>query len=270
MHFSKLTWSLGLSLLLNCRALDVAFEQEMCIAMPTQITSRWPFWMCQLFSWWESSLFHVFNMEQYSFQIAYSFKPGFCSLERCDREKQEFIFPNWPVLANASFLLWPKIICHWQRPQCTCAEDDGWFQVLGALFSVDDLTGFEITKFIELPAPFGIITVWGLVLPSIFVLASSITNLVLKDGLILQVCTSIVHDFTVPWSCKFARGTTNFNCRPHRPMYKQDISNLGFANWKTGWKNAAHWSKTSGKCSWRTKFWSDSEIGYGFDECKGF
>jgi hypothetical protein len=60
-------------------------------------------------------------------------------------------------------------------------------QTLGALFSVDDLTGFEITKFLELPQPYGILVVWGVVLPSIYVLATSLTNLVLKDGLILKV-----------------------------------------------------------------------------------
>ena len=34
-------------------------------------------------------------------------------------------------------------------------------QVLGGLFSIDDLTGFEITKLVELPEPYGIIIVWG-------------------------------------------------------------------------------------------------------------
>jgi len=57
---------------------------------------------------------------------------------------------------------------------------------LGALFSVDDLTGFEITKFLELPQPYGIAVVWGLVLPAIYVLSTSLTNIVLKDGLILK------------------------------------------------------------------------------------
>lgn len=60
-------------------------------------------------------------------------------------------------------------------------------QVLGALFSVDDLTGFEITKFLELPQPYGIFAVWGIVLPAIFLLSTALTNLVLKDGLILKV-----------------------------------------------------------------------------------
>lgn len=58
--------------------------------------------------------------------------------------------------------------------------------VLGGVFSVDDLTGFEITKIIELPEPYGIVALWGVLLPTIYVLAASITNLVFKDALILK------------------------------------------------------------------------------------
>ena len=60
-------------------------------------------------------------------------------------------------------------------------------QTLGAVFSVDDLTGFEITKAIELPEPYGIIALWGLVLPAIFIFANAITQLAFKDALILKV-----------------------------------------------------------------------------------
>lgn len=58
--------------------------------------------------------------------------------------------------------------------------------VLLGLFSIDDLTGFEVTQFMELPEPFGIIVVWGLVLPMVYVLSSAITNLVFKDALVLK------------------------------------------------------------------------------------
>ena len=61
-------------------------------------------------------------------------------------------------------------------------------QTLGALFSVDDLTGFEITKAVELPEPYGIIVVWGLVLPALFIFANALTQLAFKDALILKVC----------------------------------------------------------------------------------
>ena len=63
-------------------------------------------------------------------------------------------------------------------------------QTLILLFSVDDLTGFEITYLLELPQPWGIFVVWGLVLPLVYIVASSLTNLVLSDFLILKVSRS--------------------------------------------------------------------------------
>ena len=60
-------------------------------------------------------------------------------------------------------------------------------QVLGVLFSIDDLTGFEITKAIELPEPWGVVALWGLVFPSIFILANALTSLAFKDALIMKV-----------------------------------------------------------------------------------
>jgi len=57
---------------------------------------------------------------------------------------------------------------------------------LVALFSVDDLTGFEITKLIELPEPWGILVVWGVVLPLLYVFASSLTNVVVRDAVVLK------------------------------------------------------------------------------------
>lgn len=58
--------------------------------------------------------------------------------------------------------------------------------VLLGLFSIDDLTGFEVTKLVELPEPFGIIAVWGVVLPAVYVLANAITSFVFKDALVLK------------------------------------------------------------------------------------
>eukprot|EP00210_Caulerpa_lentillifera_P007449 g7119.t1 len=57
--------------------------------------------------------------------------------------------------------------------------------VLSTLFFFDDITGFEISKLIELPEPWGLITLWGLVLPACFILSQQLTNLVLRDGVIL-------------------------------------------------------------------------------------
>lgn len=58
--------------------------------------------------------------------------------------------------------------------------------VLGALFAIDDLTGFEITTAIELPPPYGVALLWGLLLPTTFVLATSITNVFFRDSLVLK------------------------------------------------------------------------------------
>lgn len=58
--------------------------------------------------------------------------------------------------------------------------------VLGLLFSVDDLTGFEITSLIELPPPLGLVALWGVLLPGIFVVATSLTNIVFRNSLVLK------------------------------------------------------------------------------------
>ena len=60
-------------------------------------------------------------------------------------------------------------------------------QTLLVLFSVDDLTGFELTRVMELPDPWGLVAVWGFVLPVAYLVSSALTNLVLRDFLILKV-----------------------------------------------------------------------------------
>lgn len=88
-------------------------------------------------------------------------------------------------------------------------------QTLVLLFSVDDLTGFEITYLLELPEPWGLFVVWGLVLPLVYIVSSSLTNLVLRDFLILKVgCSS-------PWqlvSCQvqITIGFRSFAVLPRR------------------------------------------------------
>ena len=68
-----------------------------------------------------------------------------------------------------------------------------WLQTLLALFSIDDVTGFQITNLVELPEPYGIIFLWGAVFPSIFIFVASITNFVFKDNLILKVGKQSLH-----------------------------------------------------------------------------
>ena len=62
---------------------------------------------------------------------------------------------------------------------------------LSLLFILDFLTGFSISKFVELPEPLGFIAVWVVVLPILYVLSDSLTKVVLKDALILNgQCTN--------------------------------------------------------------------------------
>lgn len=58
--------------------------------------------------------------------------------------------------------------------------------VLGFVFAIDDITGFEITEAIELPPPYGVALLWGLLLPTCFVIASSITNIFFKNAQVLK------------------------------------------------------------------------------------
>ncbi|KAL6611381.1 hypothetical protein ACP70R_039309 [Stipagrostis hirtigluma subsp. patula] len=57
---------------------------------------------------------------------------------------------------------------------------------LTLFFFLDDLTGFEITYLLELPEPFSFIFTWFAALPLIFWVAQSITNVIVKDFLILK------------------------------------------------------------------------------------
>ena len=69
---------------------------------------------------------------------------------------------------------------------------------LAALFPVDDLTGFEVTKAIELPKPIGPIIVWVFVLPFVYILSDAITNFVIRDALILKgACTNCLEEVPV-------------------------------------------------------------------------
>ena len=55
-----------------------------------------------------------------------------------------------------------------------------------ACFLVDDVSGFKVSELVELPEPYGILAVWGLVLPAIYFVSAKFTALVLKDALVLK------------------------------------------------------------------------------------
>ncbi|XP_071730585.1 PGR5-like protein 1A, chloroplastic [Rutidosis leptorrhynchoides] len=57
---------------------------------------------------------------------------------------------------------------------------------LGLLFFLDDITGFEITYLLELPEPFSFIFTWFAALPLILWLSFTLTNVIVRDFLILK------------------------------------------------------------------------------------
>merc|ERR1712176_414560 len=62
---------------------------------------------------------------------------------------------------------------------------------LSLLFLVDYATGFSISKFVELPEPFGFLAVWVVVLPILYTVRDSLTKVVLKDASVLKgQCTN--------------------------------------------------------------------------------
>ena len=67
-------------------------------------------------------------------------------------------------------------------------------QVLGAMFSIDNLTGVELWKpILQLPQPYGLVVIYALVLPLVYVLSNSIANFFFRDALILRVSKPPCH-----------------------------------------------------------------------------
>merc|ERR1711924_552739 len=63
--------------------------------------------------------------------------------------------------------------------------------ILGGFFVLDDVTGWNITKAIELPEPIGTVVLWAVIFPTIYILTDALTKVVLKDALILKgQCTN--------------------------------------------------------------------------------
>lgn len=69
---------------------------------------------------------------------------------------------------------------------------------LGLLFALDFATGFQITKFVELPEPLGFVAVWVVAIPVLYIISDSLTKVVLKDALILKgQCTNCGAEQTI-------------------------------------------------------------------------
>ncbi|KAL2624283.1 hypothetical protein R1flu_008528 [Riccia fluitans] len=57
---------------------------------------------------------------------------------------------------------------------------------LTLVFFLDDLTGFEITYLLELPEPYSFLFTWFILLPVTYLIAQTLTNVIVKDPLILK------------------------------------------------------------------------------------
>nr|GEZ96128.1 PGR5-like protein 1A, chloroplastic [Tanacetum cinerariifolium] len=66
---------------------------------------------------------------------------------------------------------------------------------VGLFFFLDDITGFEITYLLELPEPFSFIFTWFAALPFLLWLSFTLTNVIVRDFLILKskVSLSVCH-----------------------------------------------------------------------------
>ena len=52
--------------------------------------------------------------------------------------------------------------------------------VLGVLFTTDFLSGFSVSRIISTPGAPGFLFLWAFLLPGVYVISSSLTNLVLR------------------------------------------------------------------------------------------
>lgn len=97
--------------------------------------------------------------------------------------------------------------------------------VLGGIFAIDYASGFGISKIIEAPGPVGSLFLWAFLLPSIYVISSSLTNIVLRDGVILTAqCPSCGHKNNAYFGDIFvvegARGSVEMDCEQCKSLLK--------------------------------------------------
>lgn len=142
---------------------------------------------------WEGSRVAVLSAEEQRFMeasMSYAEGKNYVSDEAYDELKRQLQEQNSKVVQQG-----PRCSLRSRTMYSDCQPDyvkitalnlPNVVLVLLALFAFDDYTGFKVTQLLELPQPWSIIIVWGIVLPSIFLAASALTNIVLKDALILK------------------------------------------------------------------------------------
>jgi len=101
------------------------------------------------------------------------------------------------------------------------------FIVLGAVFATDLVSGFSLSRLIESPGLVGNLFLWTVLLPGIYVLSSSLTNLIIRDGVILtSKCANCGHTNNAYFGdiiiVEGAKGTQELECEACKSLLKWD------------------------------------------------
>lgn len=101
------------------------------------------------------------------------------------------------------------------------------FIVLGAVFATDFASGFSLSKLIESPGLAGNLFLWTVLLPGIYVLSSSLTNLIIRDGVILtSKCANCGHVNNAYFGdiiiVEGAKGSQELECESCKSLLKWD------------------------------------------------
>jgi len=142
---------------------------------------------------WNGSKVPILDKKEMQFleaSIAYSKGQPILSDEEYDSLKQELRLSNSVVAAQG-----PRCSIRSKKMYSDANPDylkmtllnlPATMVILGLFVGADFLTGYQLSTIVQLPPPYGVAVLWGLILPATFVLSTSITNVVLRDNLILK------------------------------------------------------------------------------------
>lgn len=174
-------------------------EQEFLLALQAFYSGQEPIMTNEEFDLlkeellWEGSKVVVLSTDEQKFMeasLAYQAGKPFLSDKEYDELKQRLKEKNSEVAIEG-----PRCSLRTRKAYSDCMVDyvrmtllnlPAALLALGFVFLIDDLTGFEITYLLELPEPWSFFFTWFVVLPIVFTITQTFTNLGLKDFLILK------------------------------------------------------------------------------------
>lgn len=71
-------------------------------------------------------------------------------------------------------------------PLMTALNVPGALLGLGLCYVIDAATGYSVSAFVELPEPYGIVAVWGVVLPAIYAVSAAVSRALFPGSLVLK------------------------------------------------------------------------------------